>query len=154
MPDGSPSAGKSVESPKILIVEDVNMNRRLMRHIINRVSPMGQIFEAENGIRALEQFKAVRPDIIFMDVQMPEMDGLAATRHIRDMELALNQDDATAPPTAASAAGKRVPIVALTAGVMKVEKDQCFEAGMDAYLSKPLEMDQIREVLTQFGLSG
>lgn len=130
-----PPATAATSGPRVLIVEDVHINMLLMKAILKSMYPDVQTFEAANGKEAVEQFHVVQPDIIFMDVQMPEMDGYEATTQIRAHE---------------SASGRHVPIVALTAGIMKEEKDQCFEAGMDYFLTKPVESHKIKAILSQY----
>ena len=83
-----------------------------------------QVTLAENGRLALEAFGRHGFDLILMDVQMPEMDGLEATALIRAAE---------------QHTGQHIPILALTAHVMKGDREKCLAAGMDAYLSKPLD---------------
>lgn len=99
--------------------------------------PGATILEAVNGKLAVELYSTHAPDLIFMDVQMPGMDGLEATRAIRLQE---------------EGGPRNVCIVALTAGVLKEEKDQCFEAGMNAFLTKPVESDRIRDVLVSLNM--
>jgi len=120
---------------RILIAEDVPMNMLLLKILIKKLLPSADVLEAENGQRAVDQYVAEKPDLIFMDIQMPELDGLRATSQIRKLE----QDS-----------GSHVPIIALTAGVMKEEKDQCFEVGMDHFLTKPIDAVHILDVLKKF----
>ncbi len=83
---------------------------------------------AENGLQAVEAVKAQRFDVVLMDVQMPEMDGLQATAAIRTLE----RDS-----------GTRTPIVALTARAITADRERCFEAGMDCYISKPFRPQEL-----------
>jgi CheY-like chemotaxis protein/anti-sigma regulatory factor (Ser/Thr protein kinase) len=119
---------------KILVAEDNRINMRLLGMMINRVFstsdlPESEVYEATNGLQAVEQYKSTDPDLIFMDVQMPELDGLDATAQIRTIE---------------AVTGKHVPIIALTAGVLKEQREQCFAVGMDDYLSKPIDMGKLK----------
>jgi CheY-like chemotaxis protein len=95
-----------------------------------------KVLEAANGSLAVASFRENRPDLIFMDVQMPIMDGVAATLAIREMEKL-----AGLPP---------VPIVALTAGALIEEREKCFQAGMDDFLTKPVESEKIRSTLVKY----
>lgn len=104
------------KSHKILLVDDNPVNMLLAKTVVRSLIPEADIYEAKNGVRALESFKIHKPDIIFMDIQMPEMSGYEATVEIRKLEQNL---------------GCRVPIIALTAGTVKGEFDRCIEAGMD-----------------------
>jgi CheY-like chemotaxis protein len=90
---------------------------------------------AENGQRGVDEYFRDEYGLVLMDVQMPVMDGLAATREIRARELA----------------GRRVPIVALTASAMTDEMERCTAAGMDAMLAKPLELPRLCELLDRYG---
>lgn len=118
----------------ILIVEDNKVNMLFARTIFKSVFPNGRILEAENGKLAVEIFKKNIPDIIFMDMQMPEMNGLEATLAIREIEN-----------------GKtRVPIIALTAGTVKGEKEKCLEAGMDDYITKPFVKDTVVKAIQKY----
>lgn len=121
----------------ILIAEDVHMNMLLLKAILKSMIPGATILEAVNGKLAVELYSTHAPDLIFMDVQMPEMDGLEATRAIRLQE---------------EGGARNVCIVALTAGVLKEDKDQCFEAGMNAFLTKPVESTRIRDVLVSLNM--
>jgi CheY-like chemotaxis protein len=104
----------------ILLAEDSEPNRLVAKSILSRV---GYSVEAvENGAQAVSAVKAKNYGLVLMDVAMPEMDGLDATRAIRAL------------PGEAS----RVPIVAMTAGAFSEDKQQCLDAGMDDYLSKPI----------------
>jgi CheY-like chemotaxis protein len=85
---------------------------------------------ARDGEEAVERAKSFRPDLVLMDVQMPRLDGLAATRRLRD-------DPAFA----------RTPVVALTALAMPSDEERCLEAGADAYLSKPVELKRLIETI-------
>jgi PAS domain S-box-containing protein len=134
-PDNHPACDCKSSVPRILIAEDVMMNMILLKAVLKSACPEAEIFEASDGKKAVERYTAVQPDIIFMDIQMPEMDGLDASRQIRALE---------------SSSGKRTPIVALTAGVLKEEKDHCFEAGMDEFLTKPLDARIIGTVLKKY----
>ena len=89
-----------------------------------------------NGREALLAFQKASFDLVLMDVQMPEMDGLEATRAIREIE-ALNKT--------------HIPIVALTAHAMKGDHDRCLAAGMDAYLSKPVHASDLLNIVRAYG---
>ncbi|MCH8485450.1 MAG: PAS domain S-box protein [Candidatus Cyclonatronum sp.] len=113
---------------KILIVDDVPMNIILLRSLISGLYPNAAIIEAGNGREGVELAALHKPDIIFMDVQMPEMDGLEATRTIRKYN-------------------SKVPIIALTARVLKDEQAYTMESGMNYFLSKPIETAELSKVL-------
>ena len=88
-----------------------------------------------NGREALESVRSTRYALVFMDWHMPEMDGLEATRTIRDDEMD---------------SGRHTTIVALTANALGGDRETCLEAGMDDYLSKPVELAQLRETLERW----
>ena len=122
------------ESPlAILVVDDDELNQRMMRLILKRE---GHLVEAAfNGLDAVEAVKSKRFDIILMDLQMPEMDGVEASRRIRELEN-----------------GKgRTFIVALTASYLPEKGRELFEAGIDNYMAKPFEVAHLRNIL-QHGL--
>ncbi len=118
----------------ILVAEDVQINQMLIKTILGRFGHAVTL--ANNGEEALQAWQQDPGgfDLIFMDIQMPVMDGFQATRRIRSLEAPL---------------GSRVPIIAMTAYAMKEDKDKCQEAGMDDYISKPFQLDDIAEALTR-----
>ncbi|MFD2203709.1 response regulator [Shivajiella indica] len=120
------------EGISILIAEDVSLNMLLLRTIIKSYYPDSTVIECANGKEAVEQFQRSRPDLIFMDVQMPVMDGYEATLKIRSIE---------------KQAGFSTPIIALTAGALHTEREKCLEVGMDHFLSKPIDKEKLLEVL-------
>jgi signal transduction histidine kinase/CheY-like chemotaxis protein/ligand-binding sensor domain-containing protein len=114
---------------RILLAEDNPVNQTLAVRLLQRRGHTVRV--ASNGREAVELVKEWEPDLVLMDVQMPEMDGLTATRIIRQAERE----------------GKHVPIVALTAHAMRGDSDRCLEDGMDGYLSKPIQTSQLDRVL-------
>jgi CheY-like chemotaxis protein len=118
---------------KILIADDNSINLLLAKTIIQKILPHAIIFQAENGFEALLAYKKVHPDLIFMDVQMPVMNGYESSMEIRKLKN-----------------GAEVPIIALTAGTVKGERDRCIEAGMNDYLSKPFVKESIVKLLNEY----
>lgn len=129
---------KHPEPVSVLIAEDHKINMLLVQTMLNKILPNAVITGVVNGKEAIKAFQRSRPDIIFMDIQMPEMNGYEATGEIRKLET-----------------GSRVPIIALTAGTVVGEREKCIEAGMDDYLTKPVLKDTleaaIRKWLVQAG---
>lgn len=124
-----PSIATLTQSDTIMVVEDDPINMMLITEVLRK---MGfAIIRAENGRRALEILPSHSPSLIFMDVNMPEMDGFTTTKKIR-----------TLPEPYCS-----VPIIALTADAMQGDKERCIEAGMNAYVSKPFRLEEIETVL-------
>uniref|UniRef100_UPI0030EF3299 hybrid sensor histidine kinase/response regulator n=1 Tax=uncultured Cyclobacterium sp. TaxID=453820 RepID=UPI0030EF3299 len=123
------------EKIKIIIAEDNSLNMVLSKTLLLQLMPNSEIYEAKNGVIAVEQYKKIIPDIVFMDIQMPELDGIGATKQIRGIE---------------NSTGTHIPIIALTAGALKEEKEKCLAAGMDEFLTKPLEVQKIESVLKKF----
>jgi len=111
----------------ILVVEDNLINKLLAKTIIRQIVPEATVLEAENGEEALALYD--QANLILMDIQMPLMNGYEATRAIRARETV-----------------GRVPIIALTAGNVKGEKEKCLEAGMDDFVTKPFVKDTIAEL--------
>ncbi len=112
----------------ILYVEDNPDNRTLVRRIL--LSEDYSLIEATNAYDAIEILNGTRPDLILMDINMPDMDGYTLTSKIKSMP-----------------GFERVPILALTANVMRGDKEKTLEAGCDGYIQKPLDIDQlVREV--------
>jgi signal transduction histidine kinase/CheY-like chemotaxis protein/PAS domain-containing protein len=129
-----PALSKPQAKCKILLVDDNPVNMLLAKTIVKNLLVASTIYEAKDGKEAVELFKKVKPELIFMDIQMPEMSGYEATKAIRQYE-----------------SGKsRVPIVALTAGTVKGEQERCIEAGMDDYLSKPVLVSDIAEMIEKY----
>jgi len=124
----------------ILVAEDNAVNMLLAKTIIRRIAPNALIQEAGNGLEALASCRLNWPDLILMDIQMPEMNGYEATRQIRAMHQ-----------------GRQIPIIALTAGNVKSEREKCLEAGMDDFIVKPVIEETILAVfqkwLSSFGSS-
>ncbi|MDD2309448.1 MAG: ATP-binding protein [Desulfuromonadaceae bacterium] len=119
----------------ILLADDVEINRALVQAILE---PHGhQITFAENGRSALEAYTSKRFDVVLMDIQMPEMDGLQATRAIREYERDMGR-------------GAAVPIVAMTAFAGNEDRQVCLDAGMDDYLTKPIKPGQLLQLLNKF----
>jgi signal transduction histidine kinase/ligand-binding sensor domain-containing protein/ActR/RegA family two-component response regulator len=116
----------------ILVVEDNRINQKVLSHqLIN----LGYAIDvAENGAEAVAKVKTSRYDLIFMDVQMPVMDGFQATQEIRS----LGEDSSS------------IPIVAVTANAFQSERERCFSSGMDDYLTKPVDKDRLKEALRRW----
>src|SRR5215469_6853562 len=121
----------SERSLRVLLAEDNPVNQTLAMRILERLGHEVQI--VNNGKDALRQAQAEEFDLILMDVQMPEMDGLEATNAIRNAE---------------AGSGKHIPIVAMTADAMKGDREKCLSAGMDGYLSKPVRIDELKQVMS------
>ncbi len=122
--------------PVVLLAEDDQMNRQVYAEIITQIIPEAHVMEATNGQEAIDLIQAEQVDFVFMDLAMPGVDGFEATRAIREYEKAR---DVTQP----------LPIVALTAGALRDNKDKCLKAGMDDFLVKPIDNVQLREVLVK-----
>lgn len=119
----------------VLSVEDIPLNAKLIQAFLKRMDPEMTVLQAANGAQALEILKTQTPDLILMDVQMPVMDGLEATRRIREAE---------------ASTGAHLPIIALTAGALAEERDRCLESGMDAFLTKPVNAQELQQLLESF----
>jgi PAS domain S-box-containing protein len=117
---------------RILLVEDVEINREIVLALLEPAQ-LG-IDCAENGVEAVRKFKEApdRYDLIFMDIQMPEMDGYEATRSIRALDI----------PQA-----KTIPIIAMTANVFREDIEKCIQSGMNSHVGKPLNFDEVMEKL-------
>jgi CheY-like chemotaxis protein len=125
-----------VRPRRVLLAEDNLVNAKLATRLLERLGCRVDV--ASNGQEALHMVQSIPFDIVFMDCQMPELDGFEATRAIREWERTSSSDS--------SAAG-RLPIVALTANAMRGDRERCLEAGMDDYITKPLSRDDLARVL-------
>lgn len=118
---------------KVLVAEDNMVNMMLAETIIKRSFPNAILIKAKDGKEALHYCKEEIPDIILMDVQMPEMNGYEATKQIRRLKN-----------------GDRIPIVALTAGNVKGEREKCLEAGMNDFVVKPVVEETLHEIFQKW----
>jgi signal transduction histidine kinase/DNA-binding response OmpR family regulator/PAS domain-containing protein len=131
----------SFEGHNILLAEDVDLNREI---VIAILEPMKLGIDcADNGRKIVELYceNPEKYDLIFMDVQMPEMDGYDATRKIRDFE---SERKKNGNPL------KRIPIIAMTANVFREDIEKCLHAGMDDHLGKPLDFEMVMEKLRTY----
>jgi signal transduction histidine kinase/ActR/RegA family two-component response regulator len=120
----------TMKPKRVLVVEDEKINAMVISAMLRKIGH--DVHLASNGLQALQKVQQLEFDCIFMDIQMPELDGVETTRAIR---------------TTATNQNSRVPIVALTAHAMKGDRERFISAGMDDYLAKPVEMDSLIEVL-------
>jgi two-component system cell cycle response regulator DivK len=115
----------------ILYVEDNRENRLLVRRVL--MAEGHRVLEAENASHAIDVVNNEQPDLILMDINMPEVDGYTLTSQFK-----------STPGLSA------VPIIAITANVMKGDMERTIEAGCDGYIQKPIDVDRLHEQITQF----
>jgi len=124
--------GKRINiSAKVLLAEDNATNRLIANRTLEKIGI--QVINAENGIQAVELFEKYDFDLVLMDMQMPLMSGVDATIKIRQ----LFQD-------------KQVPIIAMTANAMPEHKEQCLSAGMNDYITKPVNVKLLEQILVKY----
>jgi CheY-like chemotaxis protein len=119
------------DSLRILLAEDNPVNQLLAVRVLENMGH--RVTVADDGAKALTAVQQERFDLVLMDVQMPVLGGLEATAAIRAAERA--------------SGGVRVPVVAMTANAMQGDRERCLEAGMDDYISKPIDMQQLRATI-------
>ncbi|MDB5236045.1 MAG: hypothetical protein JWR44_3038, partial [Hymenobacter sp.] len=127
------SARRNLRDKQVLLVEDNRFNRQIAKTFLNHAHV--HVTEAEHGAMAVELAQHTRFDLILMDIQMPVMDGYAATALLRHQ------------------LGLTTPIVALTANAVKGEREKCLSAGMDDYLAKPFKEEELLKVVSEWALS-
>ena len=127
---GEPAS--QVGSLQILLVEDKPMNRKLATTLLEKKG--WQITPAHNGLQALEILATNHFDLVLMDIQMPELDGIETTRRIRAEE---------------ASTGRHIPIIAMTAHAMQGDRETFMEAGMDGYLSKPIDSEKLYRLVEE-----
>ncbi len=128
------SIEKITQAASIMVVDDDPINMMLISEVLKR---MGfEVIQMQNGREVIESLPHYDPVLIFMDVNMPEMDGYTTTRIIRKMQTSQS----------------KIPIIALTADAMKGDKERCLDAGMNNYISKPFKLEEIEAVLKEYVL--
>jgi len=132
-PEYALSYNSNQKKISILIVEDNKVNMLLLKTIIKNLNLNAIIFECENGYEAVKQIENIKPDLVFMDIQMPIMNGYEATKAIRITKI-----------------GEKIPIIAVTAGAEKEERNKCLSAGMNDYISKPIIRGTVEEALRKW----
>jgi two-component system sensor histidine kinase/response regulator len=123
---------------RVLLVEDNPVNQMLVTRLLRKKGHLVEV--AGNGHEALSALQKEGYDLVFMDVQMPEMDGLEATAAIREQERQRGEEHT-------------LPIIALTAHAMKGDEDRCLAAGMNGYLSKPIRPEELDAILQKYLMS-
>lgn len=116
---------------RVLIVEDNEQNRILMRTLLKHLNY--EILEAKDGKEGIKISKEQKPDLIFMDIQMPELDGLEATKILKND-----------PET------KDIKIIIVTSYAMKRDKEKAFEVGADDYISKPINIEEVMKLTQKY----
>jgi CheY-like chemotaxis protein len=142
LPSASPLGGEALggreveslpgpaRSLRVLLVEDSPINQKLGLRLLEKQGH--QVVVADNGLVALERLNQEQFDLVLMDVQMPELDGLEATKRLRSQE---------------AGSGRRVPVLAMTARAMKGDRERCLESGMDGYLTKPIRPQELFDAI-------
>ncbi|RRB00674.1 PAS domain S-box protein [Larkinella rosea] len=125
--DTSGSVGREVS---ILVVEDNVMNQKLALQVLNRLGYSAQV--AENGQKALDLLEREEVDLVLMDIQMPVMDGYTTTSHIRNK------------------LKSQVPIIAMTAHALANEREQCLQAGMNDFIPKPFQIEELQRIMRKY----
>jgi len=115
----------------VLIVEDNKVNMQYLEAVLKGQNNNLKIILAYDGEQAIELFKAKKPDFIFMDIQLPKINGYQVTKELRKID-------------------KKVPIVAITARALKGEREKCLEWGMNDYLLKPVSIKSIKEIMSTY----
>jgi PAS domain S-box-containing protein len=130
-PEPEPAPAPRLQGLRLLLVEDHPLNQLVARGMLEHAGASVEV--AENGQLAVDRLRdrAEDYDIVLMDVQMPVMDGFEATRHIRHT------------------LGLKLPVLAMTAGVMQSEQDQCIDAGMDDFIAKPVDVEQMLDTISR-----
>jgi two-component system CheB/CheR fusion protein len=128
-----PELAHPTRSMRVLVVDENAMNRRLACHLLAKRGQ--QVQTAEDGMEALAKLAQEPIDLVLMDIQMPRMDGISATRLIREKE----PKDGRPP----------LKIVAMTAHALSGDREQCLGAGMDGYITKPLQVGELDRVLAE-----
>ena len=119
--------------PTVLYIEDNRDNRMLVRRILMASDYDFQVVEADNARTGIEMAQESPPDLILMDMSMPEMDGLTATRMLRGIDHL-----------------RDIPIVALTANAMEGDREKSLEAGCTGYIRKPVDVDKLPEEIIHY----
>jgi two-component system cell cycle response regulator DivK len=119
------------EKGTILYVEDNPDNRMLVRRVL--LSEDYDLLEATSAGQALDVLRSSRPDLILMDINMPDMDGYTLTSQIKSMS-----------------GFERIPIIAITANVMRGDREKTLQAGCDGYIQKPIDIDQLTREIERF----
>ncbi|MCG8334466.1 MAG: response regulator [Proteobacteria bacterium] len=141
-------------SARILLVEDNKVNQKLTNLMLIKAGYLVEI--ANNGLEAVEMFRTAEGkfDLIFMDVQMPEMNGYEATQEIRRIEGKDMDNPGNLTRYDSRDIRAHIPIIAMTANAMKGDREACLEAGMDDYVSKPINRKNVFEILEKYILGG
>jgi two-component system sensor histidine kinase/response regulator len=128
----SPSLAPPQNCLQILVVEDNLVNQKLAVAMLEKMGH--RVTLANHGLEAMAKWSTASFDLIFMDVQMPEMDGFETTRQIRRQELTR---------------GTHIPIIAMTANAMDGDRELCIASGMDDYVSKPVSRQSLAEAIAR-----
>ncbi len=129
-PEALSAAIDDLKEPRILLVEDCIVNQRVACRLLESMGCKVEV--AEDGEEAVAMQAKSLFDLIFMDCQLPKLNGFDATSAIRQSE---------------AGSVRRIPIVAMTANAMQGDKDECFAAGMDDFLPKPIDKEQLRRMV-------
>jgi CheY-like chemotaxis protein len=121
-----------VATLQILVAEDNRVNQKVARRLLEKQGH--QVAVVATGREAVEACRATSFDLVLMDIDMPELNGYEATAAIRSHEATIDQ---------------YTPILALTANAMKGDREKCLAAGMDGYVAKPIQLDELREAIAQ-----
>jgi len=130
-----PAVIKPFQKLNILLAEDNKINQKVA--LVNLNSLGYQVDVANNGKEAVEKFKQNHYDLVFMDIQMPEMDGIEATKEMREIE---NQQNVI----------KKIPIIAMTANTMEGDREKYLQVGMDDYVSKPFKQEELVAIFDKY----
>jgi signal transduction histidine kinase/CheY-like chemotaxis protein len=134
LPVAQPLPAQQSARGRLLLVEDNAVNQKVARHMLVKMGY--EVDLAEDGRQALDRLATVRYDAVLMDCQMPEMDGYLATRHIRDSSSAVLDHD--------------VPVIAMTANAFAEDRERCIAAGMNDFLSKPVDRSTLAQLLEKW----
>ncbi len=126
------ASSKNFPISKIMIVDDSKINLLLLKSMLKKIVSGASIYEQKNGLEAVMEFGSILPDVIFMDIQMPVMNGYDATRKIRETNC-----------------GAKTPIIAVTALTESDVIYKCLDAGMNDFISKPISQNLIEDSLAK-----